>query len=106
MSDSPAVETSSDPPGDGLPSLLDILSLPEAERALVIWMMKHGSQDFEAIRAFLQINADAAKQFIAAMQSKGFLKPQKTATGVQYLVMVSPKRPGQLPQQMWELLEE
>jgi hypothetical protein len=86
--------------------MVDLLALPEAERDLLIWMLKTGAKDLNEIRAFLHLEGNAAQAFIASIIARGFLKTRQTQAGDQYLVSFPARPPRRAPSKMGNLLDE
>jgi amino acid permease len=90
----------------GLP-VMDVLTLPDAERRLVKWMMRQGEVSLAAVVAHTGQAGGDARAMLDSMLKQGlFQEIDAVGDEPRYRVRLAPRRGGHLPAQIWDKLGE
>lgn len=85
--------------------MADMLSLPDAERQLMNWILRQGEVDLTQVAAHLNQEADAAQRLLQPLVERGFVS-QRTAQGSsRYQARLVPRQGLQLRQDIRNALD-
>ncbi len=87
-------------------SLADLLELPDALRGLVRWAMRQGEVGVADAAWFLQVDEEAAREVLASLVDRGYLRATESGGQVRYQVYLAAKRGRELPANVWQQLDK
>ncbi len=90
-------------------SMADVLSLPDAERKLINWLLDQDEASFPELVARAGENEQSVRTMLDALVKQGFLRRIEDGSGeenVCYRVRFARKRGASLPLDIWAALDE
>jgi MinD-like ATPase involved in chromosome partitioning or flagellar assembly len=87
-------------------SIADILILPDSLRQLVNWIMRYQEVTILEVATHIDEEEDAAYTMLESLVAQGFLSKRNLRGKSRYRLRLAPKRKRNLPQKIWQVLEE
>ena len=87
-------------------SLADVLTLPDDQRRLFNWMLRQEEVSLEQVIAYLNQGEPAARDLLAELVGKFFVREIKNGDESRYRVRLAPKRGREVPLNIWQALSE
>ncbi len=84
----------------------DLLTLPEPERGLLNWMIRHRQVTFADLTAFLGQGEAHVHAILAELRDKGYVREIEIRGVTLYRVRLAPRRRRALPADLWAALED
>jgi hypothetical protein len=86
--------------------LSDLLVLPEALAGVLNWMLRQGCVSLADLTATLGQDEAAAREVLATLIEKGFVREVEMRGETTYRVRLAPKRGRRMPDDLWRALED
>lgn len=86
-------------------SLRDITELPDAQVALVGWMMREGEVTVRQVAEHTGQDEGTARTTLAALTDQGLVTEVTLAGESRYVARLAPRQGRQLPQEIWQALD-
>jgi ATP-binding cassette subfamily B protein len=87
-----------------LKSTADVLDLPDAERGLVTWLMRHGDATPAEAAAGTGQQEEAARAMLDALVARGYVQEIERDGELRFRARLAPKRARELPKNIWRVL--
>ena len=87
-------------------TMADILTMPDALRELINWMMREVEVGLPQVAVHLQKDEPAARTMIASLIEKGFVREIDMKGDLRYRVRLAPKRKRDMPSNIWHALDD
>jgi hypothetical protein len=84
----------------------DVLTLPDSDRQLLNWMMRHGEVTLDQVTAETGRDQQRAAAIVRRLVDQGLIRESLSQTGSRYRAQLAPKRGRQLPAEIWQRLDE
>lgn len=84
----------------------DLLTLPDALRDLLNWMIRQDQVTLADMTDFLGQDEASAREILADLLDKGLIRGIEIRGVTHYRVRLAPKRGGALPSNLWQALDE
>ena len=86
-------------------SMAHVVLLPDVERRLVNWVLRHG--DVAATEAAAQMNGDeeTTRTLLQSLAAKGFIEEVESVGVVRYRARIATRRGPRVPQSVWDRIE-
>ena len=85
-----------DRPDSHVPTMLDVLALPDAQRECVLWLVRQRTASLPDVASRLGVDQSAAESLLADLTNAGFVQRVDGAAGIAYRARVA-VRPGRAP---------
>lgn len=82
-----------------------LLELPDDERAVVQWLLRHREASLETLSTELGRPAAELEAVLQRLSEKGFAEPAETETELKWRAHVPPRKGRSLPADLWKALE-
>ena len=87
-------------------SMGEIISLPDALRRLVNWMVRQRQVEAEAAAAFIGQDVDSVRCLLADMIAQGYITEFELRGQTYYRVRLAAKRGRDIPLDIWDCLDD
>jgi hypothetical protein len=95
-------------------TMADLVALPEDQRRLVNWLLRHGTMKQQAVTAteaakHLDQDETRTRNSLDALVSEGLVKASEDSAGAgetRYQLSLTLRRGGKIPQEIWKALEK
>jgi hypothetical protein len=84
----------------------DLLTLPDALRDMLNWMIRQDQVAFADVAACLGQDEPFAREILAGLLDKGLLREIEIRGVTHYRVRLAPKRGRALPPNLWQALDD
>jgi predicted ArsR family transcriptional regulator len=88
------------------PGIGDLLTLPDAERGLIQWMLRQGEVSLSEAAEHAGLDEEAVRRMLETLAAGGFVQTIEVTAEVRYRARLEPKRGRRLPGELWRALEE
>jgi hypothetical protein len=85
-------------------SLSDVLTLPDAQRQLVNWMLRQGEVSLAQVAAHCRQPADAARRLLSPLVQQGLVREREVHSTPYYRASFAPTRGRQGTLEIWQAL--
>lgn len=86
-------------------SLSEVLTLPDAQRQLVNWMLRQGEVSLAQVAAHCRQPAEAARRLLSPLVQQGFVREWEVHSTPHYRASFAPTRGRQVTPEIWQALE-
>jgi hypothetical protein len=83
----------------------DVLTLPDAQRQLVNWMLRQGEVNLAQVAAHCRQPAEAVHSLLSPLVQQGFVRERQVHGTAHYRASFAPTRGRQITPEIWQALE-
>jgi hypothetical protein len=94
-----------EPTRDGAPTMGDVMALPDAARALVLWLLRRGEAGLAEMTAETGLDEGACRALLETLLGRGFLSETGADGGARYKARLAPRRAGAASGDIWGRLK-
>jgi len=99
------IELASLPDMDGV-SMSEIVFLPEHLRALMNWMVRENSFQFDNVAVFLKQNEENSRLILDILVTKGLIEEVKGDDQEVYQIHLKVSRNYRVPKDIWKVIDD
>jgi hypothetical protein len=86
--------------------MADLLTLPDELSCLLNWMIRQGQVSLADTAAFLNQDETSARNLLAEVLGRGYVREIELREGTFYRVRLAPKPGRTLPANLWQALDD
>jgi len=86
--------------------MMDVVALPDEQRQLITWMLRHGEVNLSAVSQQLAKSAEQGQAILLELEAKGFIQEVSADGEIRYRSRVGQRRNRSVGGAIWSALDE